>query len=95
MKFFRRFVQCTEVHFAIFLSGEFITAIIVNPLERKLAESTSVQRSIFSMAFLLLRLNGNNTDDDETTERSHTIKTANLQKKCMMILSFEIVSVMK
>ena len=35
--------QCTEVRFASFLSGGFITAIIVNPLERKLAKRTSVQ----------------------------------------------------
>ena len=35
--------QCTEVRFASFLSGGFITAIVVNPLERKLAKRTSVQ----------------------------------------------------
>ena len=35
--------QCTEVRFASFLSGEIITAIVVNPPERKLAKSTSVQ----------------------------------------------------
>ena len=32
----------TEVHFASFLSGEFITAVVVNPPERKLAKRTSV-----------------------------------------------------
>ena len=37
--------QCTEVRFASFLSGGFITAIEVNPLERKLAKRTSVQCS--------------------------------------------------
>ena len=31
---------CTEVCFASFLSGGFITAIVVNPLERKLAKRT-------------------------------------------------------
>ena len=36
-------IQCTEVHFASFLSGGFITAIVVNPPERKLAKRTSVQ----------------------------------------------------
>ena len=37
-------VQCsTEVHFASFLSGELITAIVVNPPERKLTKHTSVQ----------------------------------------------------
>jgi hypothetical protein len=35
--------QCTEVHFASFLSGGFITAIVVNPPERRLAKRTSVQ----------------------------------------------------
>ena len=35
--------QCTEVSFASFLSGGFITAIVVNPPERKLAKRTSVQ----------------------------------------------------
>ena len=35
--------QCTEVRFARFLSGGFITAIVANPLERKLAKRTSVQ----------------------------------------------------
>ena len=33
----------TEVCFASFLSGGFITAIVVNPPERKLAKRTSVQ----------------------------------------------------
>ena len=36
--------QCTEVVcFASFLSGGFITAIVVNSLERKLLKGTSVQ----------------------------------------------------
>ena len=35
--------QCTDVRFAIFLSGGFITAIVVNPLERNLAKPTFVQ----------------------------------------------------
>ena len=34
--------QCTEVRFASLLSGGFITAIVVNPPERKLAKRTSV-----------------------------------------------------
>ena len=34
--------NCTEVRFASFLSGGFITAILVNPPERKLAKRTSV-----------------------------------------------------
>ena len=38
-----KIVQCTEVRFASFLSGEFITAIVVNPPERKLAKHISVQ----------------------------------------------------
>jgi len=36
--------QRTEVHFASLFSGGFITAIVVNPPERKLAKHTSVQR---------------------------------------------------
>ena len=35
--------QCTEVCFASFLSGWFITAIVVNPPESKRAKRTSVQ----------------------------------------------------
>ena len=36
--------QCTEVCFASFFSGGIITAIVVNPLERKLAKPTPVQQ---------------------------------------------------
>ena len=35
--------HCTEVHFASLFSCWFITAIVVNPPERKLAKRTSVQ----------------------------------------------------
>ena len=35
--------ELTEVFFASFLSGEFITAIVVNPPERKLPKRTSVE----------------------------------------------------
>ena len=35
--------QCTEVRFVSFFSGGFITAIVVNPAERKLAKCISVQ----------------------------------------------------
>ena len=38
-----RSTQCTEVRFASFLSGGFITAIVVNPPERKVTKRTSVQ----------------------------------------------------
>ena len=41
----KRVAHCTEVHFASFLSGGFITAIVVNPPERKLAKRTSVHCS--------------------------------------------------
>ena len=34
--------HCTEVRFATFLSGGFITAIVLNPQERKLEKHTSV-----------------------------------------------------
>ena len=36
-------LPCTEVRFAFFLSGGFITVIVVNPPERKLAKRTFVQ----------------------------------------------------
>ena len=36
-------LQCTEVGFARFLSGGFITAIVVNQPERKLAKRKTVQ----------------------------------------------------
>ena len=36
-------LQCTELGFASFLSGGYITAIVVNPPENKLAKRTSVQ----------------------------------------------------
>ena len=35
--------KCTEVCLASFFSGEFITAIVLNPPERKLAKRTSVR----------------------------------------------------
>jgi len=36
-------MQCTEVRFASFLSGEFTTMAGINPSERKLAKLISVQ----------------------------------------------------
>ena len=41
----KRRQHCTEVRFASFLSGEFITAIVVNQPERKLVKRTSVHYS--------------------------------------------------
>ena len=38
-------LQCTEVRFASLLSGGFITAVVVNQPERKLAKRTSVHCS--------------------------------------------------
>ena len=45
MKFTKYLLKFTEVRFgfASFLSGGFITAIVVNPPERKLAKRTSVK----------------------------------------------------
>ena len=43
LKWYQYARQCTEVHFASFLSGRFITAIVVNPPEKKLAKHTSMQ----------------------------------------------------
>ena len=36
------FVECTEVCFVSFLSGEFTTMAVINPPEKKLAKSTSM-----------------------------------------------------
>ena len=44
--------HCTEVRFASFLSGGFITAIVVNPPERKLAKL--VLQGFLSHCFLVL-----------------------------------------
>ena len=44
-QFLLYFDHCKEVPFASFLSGGFITAIVVNPLERKLSKRTSVHLS--------------------------------------------------
>ena len=40
--------QCTEVSFASSLSGGFITAIAVNPPERKLAKHTSAHCGVLA-----------------------------------------------
>ena len=45
--------QCTEVRFASFLSSGFITAIVVNPPERKLAKHTSVHWRAWNLFFFL------------------------------------------
>ena len=45
-------LNCTEVHFASFLSVGFITAMVVKPLERKLAKRTSV--NLFRLVYGLL-----------------------------------------
>jgi hypothetical protein len=37
-------MECTEVRFGSFLSGGFITAIVLTPPERKLAKCTYVER---------------------------------------------------
>ena len=56
-------VQCTEVRFVSFLSCGFITAIVVNPSERKLAKRTSVQctkmqvrNSVFFSHFQMVKM---------------------------------------
>jgi hypothetical protein len=46
--------HCTEVHFVSFFSGEFITAIVVNPPERKLAKRISVHCAGFAHNLELL-----------------------------------------
>ena len=48
--------QCTEVHFAIFLSRGFTTTAVINLLERKLAKRTSVQWSNFDPTGVVLFL---------------------------------------
>ena len=42
--------HCTEVRFASFLSGGFITAIVVNPPEKKLEKRTSEEWVIKDVA---------------------------------------------
>ena len=46
--------HCTEVRFASLFSGGFITAIVVNPPERKLAKRTSVQCAVVDAEACLL-----------------------------------------
>ena len=54
-------VHCTELHVASFLSGGFITAIVVNPPEKNLAKCISVNctdrdssmKDLFTMNLLL------------------------------------------
>ena len=46
--------HCTEVRFASFQSGGFITVIVVNPPESKLEKRTYVQRSVHPSAPVLL-----------------------------------------
>ena len=48
-------LQCTEVRFASFLSGRFITAILVNPPERKQAKRTSVHCSETRMCQYIIK----------------------------------------
>ena len=50
--------QCTEVRFASFLSGVFITAIVVNPLESNLKKRTSVQCGLWPTRNLAFQLRG-------------------------------------
>ena len=44
------------MHFASLLSGGFITAIVVNPTERKLAKSTFVEWVGFRKAYVIVRM---------------------------------------
>ena len=53
VRIFSNFGHCTEVHFASFLSGGFITAIVVNPPERKLTKRTSVHCTTAHLKFQL------------------------------------------
>ena len=47
---------CTEMRFASFFSGGFITAIVVNPPERKLAKHTSVHYILILSLFEIEKL---------------------------------------
>ena len=49
---FEKVAQSTELRFANFLSGGFITVIVVNPSERKLAKHTSVHLSVAAPSFV-------------------------------------------
>ena len=48
-------LECTEVRFVTFLSGGFITAIVVNPPERNLEKRTSVQPQGCKISAVLLK----------------------------------------
>ena len=49
------FEQRTEVRFSSFFSGGFITAIVVNPPERKLAKRTSVQCMHYNLELCVVK----------------------------------------
>ena len=51
------FTHHTEVRFASFLSDGFVTAIVVNPPERKLAKRTSVHRCRRQKVYLVYSKN--------------------------------------
>ena len=67
------------MHFASFLSGGFIIAIVVNPPERKLAKRTSVQCSaaeklIVSVGFKQNVRNLTNCDLDEIPSKCNLVQ---------------------
>ena len=61
---------CTEVRFASFLSGGFITAMVVNPPERKLTKCTSVHWRGLDSPLI------------KTLERENLILMTKMLKKC-------------
>ena len=52
---------CTEIRLSSFLSGEFFTAIVVNPPERKLAKRTSVIVDLGNTEVLVTYIESNKT----------------------------------
>ena len=44
-----RNLQCIKVRFASLLSGGFTTMAVINPLEKKLANRTSVQCTVYDL----------------------------------------------
>ena len=68
--FAKMILQCTEVHFAHFLSGGFITGIVVNPPERRLAKRTSVhwltpvwRAKVPGFTIIIIAVNGVNDNE--------------------------------
>ena len=73
-------VQCTEVRFASFLSGGFITVIAVNLPERRLAKRTFVHCP--ELIFYIMK------SRDQTSVLLSVIESRNLRQLCFFWIHF-------